>query len=265
MSDVPFVMAGGDRVYQYDGSLAGFYTCVQVCVHARHVPLGIRAENEDQLNLLPCQQVITDLAQAARVREAITRRVSARALELCEHVFLSCLAEKELIILRFLILGFGMGSHVVHDLTNPIVHVMLKAEKHLLGEVHLFCGFVRFSDQDGRLIAAISPKNYVLPLLAPHFVDRYAMETFLIYDNTHRIALAYEQGRAELVGLEGEFVLDASQTELYYRALWTKFYQTITIRERKNLRCRMSHMPKRYWENMVELKGGAAQNPLLTQ
>ena len=248
-------MDPGDKVYQYDGSLAGFYTCVQACVHARQMPLAIQTETEAQMNLLSCRQVGTDPIQAHRVRNAISDKISPRVLELCEHVFLSCLVEKELTILRFLILGFEKGSRVIHYLTDPIVHAMLKAEKRLLGEAHLLSGFIRFSDKDGKLFAAISPKNFVLPLLAPHFADRYAMETFLIYDRTHRVALAYKQGHTELVGLEGDFAPDYSETELFYQTLWTQFYQTIAIRERKNHRCRMIHMPKRYWENMVELRG----------
>ena len=50
----------------------------------------------------------------------------------------------------------------------------MKAERHLRQEAHLLCGFVRFSDHQGKLLAAISPKNFVLPLMAPHFADRYS-------------------------------------------------------------------------------------------
>ena len=32
-----------------------------------------------------------------------------------------------------------------------------------------------------------------------------------------------------------------------------RFYDTIAIRERENPRCRMNHMPKKYWKNMVEM------------
>jgi len=258
-------MAPGDKVYQYDGSLAGFYTCIQACVHTRQIPLAIQTESEAQLNLFSCRRIGTDSVQAHRVRNAISDKISPRALQLCEHVFLSCLVEKELTILRFLILGFQKGHRIIHFLTDPIVHAMLKTEKSLFGEAHLLSGFIRFSDQEGKLIAVINPKNYVLPLLAPHFMDRYAMETFLIYDRTHRVALAYERGHAELVGLEGEFIPDYSEAELFYQALWTQFYQTIAIRERENHRCRMTHMPKRYWENMVELRGSSALTQPLPQ
>ncbi|MEG2653524.1 MAG: DUF4130 domain-containing protein, partial [Ruthenibacterium sp.] len=38
------------------------------------------------------------------------------------------------------------------------------------------------------------------------------------------------------------------------RALWQRFYQTISIAARENPKCRMTHMPKRYWENMLEVR-----------
>ena len=40
-----------------------------------------------------------------------------------------------------------------------------------------------------------------------------------------------------------------------YRLLWKRFYDTIAIRERENPRCRMTHMPKRYWNTMTEFQG----------
>ena len=42
--------------------------------------------------------------------------------------------------------------------------------------------------------------------------------------------------------------------EKHWQELWKRFYNTIAIEGRENPRCRMSHMPKRYWENMPEVK-----------
>jgi probable DNA metabolism protein len=44
------------------------------------------------------------------------------------------------------------------------------------------------------------------------------------------------------------------QNELMYQSLWKRFYDTIAIEARYNPKCRMSHMPKRYWGNMTEHK-----------
>jgi probable DNA metabolism protein len=46
-----------------------------------------------------------------------------------------------------------------------------------------------------------------------------------------------------------------SVSEARYQALWKRFYDTIAIEGRINPRCRMTHMPKRYWENMLEVEG----------
>lgn len=242
-----------DEVYLYDGSLAGFYTCVHTCVYRHEMPLAIHSHAEAQCSLLPPCRIETQLENASRVRSSIVRHISSRALELCEYVFLSCLENKEIAILRYLLLGFSVGPRIVNDLTHPTVATLLKAEKHITGEAHLLLGFVRFADHRGVLMATITPKNFVLPLIAPHFADRYSQETFVIYDHTHHVALVYSEGRAELADAPQGLIPAHSETELFYQRLWKQFYQTIAIKERTNHRCRMTHMPKRYWENMVEL------------
>ena len=252
MPGFQLLMEPRDVVYQYDGSLAGFYTCIFRCVYSRECPVDILPREERQMTLLPFARVETDLEQATRVRQAVSRKISPEALVLCEHVYLSCLPGKEMAMLRFLHLGFAVGRKINQLMTDPVVDTMLQAEKHLLREAHLFLGFVRFVDHQGKLISAISPKNFVLPLLAPHFADRFSEESFLIYDKTHRVALVYHDGRAELGTLEGEWPA-VSQKEQFYQELWKQFYHTIGIKERENARCRMTHMPKRYWENMVEM------------
>ncbi len=253
MPGFQLLMEPEDVIYQYDGSLAGFYGCVHTSVYARRMPLEIRQEGEEQCSLLPPVMIPTDLTKATRVREAIAQKISPRALELCEHVFLSCLEKKEITILQFLLQGFAKGARVTDDFADPCVAKMVRAERHLQNEAHLLAGFIRFAEYEGRLIATIRPKNFVLSLLAAHFADRYSQETFLIYDRTHEVALAYEQGRAELVALDMAEMPELSQRERYYQELWKRFYQTITIEERKNPRYRMRNMAKRYWENMVEV------------
>ena len=45
-----------------------------------------------------------------------------------------------------------------------------------------------------------------------------------------------------------------NSNELLYQDLWKKFYKTIGIISRKNDRCRMNFMPKRYWKYMIEME-----------
>ena len=44
-----------------------------------------------------------------------------------------------------------------------------------------------------------------------------------------------------------------SDNELEIEDLWKLFYKTIGISMRKNDKCRMNFMPKKYWKNIVEV------------
>ena len=240
-------------VYLYDGSLPGLFCCIHECVYARELPFAIFPEGEMQMALFFRKRIQTDMEKAEKVRKAAAEKISPRVLELMQTVFCSCLESKEISLVRFALLAFAQGPKVLHMLAHPDVATLLEAERHLLRERHLLTGFVRFSDCEGKLISVISPKNYVLPFLAGHFADRFGYETFAIYDKTHKAALLYQNGITEIVELDEAVMPEAGETEENYRALWRQFYKTIAIEDRYNPKCRMNHMPKRYWENMTEM------------
>ena len=181
-------------------------------------------------------------------------KIGSNAKELAEHAFLTCLPQKELWILRFLRLAFRHGPTVMNKLTQPAVHTLNKAVLHLQHESHQYQGFVRFSVSQGALWSVIEPKNQVLPLLAPHFCQRFCNEAFLIYDKTHDQALVYQNGRHEILPLLAFEPPEPDETELRYRKLWHTFYDSISIRDRENLRLRMTHMQKRYWKHLTEMQ-----------
>ncbi len=243
-----------DLVFCYDGGLFGFYCCVHACFALRRLPLAIQPDGAAQTLLFPERRVETDADAAQRVRASIREKISPRALELVESVFLSCLFQKEMALLRFLLLGYQDGLSVMQKLPHPDVAALLEAERGLLREAHLLTGFVRFSDFGGKLAATIRPKNFVLPFLAGHFSDRFSQETFIIYDRTHGAALLHENGRVSLVQMEGFSLPEADETEERYRALWRRFHRTLSIEARKNPVCQRTHMPKRFWSEMTEMR-----------
>ncbi len=254
--------APADVEFVYDGSLAGFYCCVHESVYSHRLPGSIQTEGTAQPTLYPQLWVETIPEKAEKVQASIPKKLGGAAAELVQAVFLSCLAEKELNLLRFLLFAYRQGPSALDMAGHPDVAPVLAAQKHLGGEVHLLKGFIRFSDYDGVLAATISPKNFVLPYLQPHFVGRYSQERFLVYDKTHKAALVYEAGLASIVPLEGIEFPQADEAEQKYRALWKRFYNTISIKARENPRCRMTHMPKRYWENMLEVADLLTDSPM---
>jgi len=240
-------------IYTYDGSFDGFLCCVFESVYTGELPFDILSEEELPPTILEVRPIATDPARAERVRASIPLKISRRALELVATVFCSCLENRELRILEFLLRGYREGGKLCFKLGDAMTAPLLSAERHLLREAHLLKGFVRFSDVGGALAAVITPKNYVLPFIARHFILRYDQEQFMIFDKTNRAALVYQNGRAEILRVDQVAFPEISADEARYQALWKRFYHTIAIEGRENPRCRMTHMPKRYWENMLEV------------
>lgn len=242
------------RDYRYDGSWDGLLCCLFETYDRKELPQAVYSHEDVQQTLYPALEIVTDPNQVDRVKRAMLPKIGPDAKELAEHAFLTCLPQKEVWILRFLRLAFRHGPTVMNMLTQPAVHTLNKAVLHLQHESHQYQGFVRFSVSQGALWSVIEPKNQVLPLLAPHFCQRFQNETFLIYDKTHDQALVYQNGRREILPLLAFEPPEPDETELRYRKLWHTFYDSISIRDRENLRRRMNHMQKRYWNHLTEMQ-----------
>lgn len=242
----------GVVVYTYDGSFEGLMCCVFESYDKNEIPADVAPEDGDVPYLLPVKPVETDEGRANRVISSIPKKMGKEALLYIRRAFLTCHPQKELLILKFMRLGYGCGPSVMNRLTDETVHELISAVQHLEREAHLYTGFIRFSEANGALTAQIEPKNIVLPLIGRHFCERYPAERFLIYDRTHGMALLHEGGRLTVCGIEAFEQPEPGGEELKFRELWRLFYDTIEIKERHNPRCRMNLMPKRYWSCMTE-------------
>jgi len=246
----------GMSVYVYDGSFEGLLCCVFESYSANEMPADILPESEPLPLLLAIKQIATDPGRAARVKKSIPQKIGRRAFDVIRRAFLTCHPKRDILILRFLRLGFRFGPAVMNRLTDETVNTLFKAVNFLERESHLYKEFIRFSEVKGVLTAKIEPKNMVLPLIARHFCERFPEESFLIYDKTHSMVLLYRNHAVNICGVESFEQPAPDDEELKFRELWRLFYKTIEIKERHNPRCRMSHMPKRYWNCMTEFARG---------
>lgn len=242
-----------DIVYVYDGSYEGLLCCIFESFARKEIPFDIQNAAAQQLSLYPSLDIATDMAHAERVRSGIRRRISEEAYALVELGYFTCHPQREQLILDFVRLGMKYKQQTLSLLTNDTVRALQRAVGHLTGESHQLKGFVRFSVHSGVLVAVIEPKNYVLPLLAPHFCDRYANDAFIIYDAAHGAMLAYRQGKSIITSVERFEQPEPDAAEQQFRSLWKTFYNTIGIEQRYNPRCRMGHMQKRYWKHLTEM------------
>lgn len=243
-------MAWEDTVYQYDGSYDGFLCCVYESYLNKEFPIAFYGD-EECFSLYPVRSIITAPSHARRVRRSILCRSQA-ADRLLQRAFLTCMEDKELCLYRFIRKLYAEGAAFLKNQSDPVYYPLVKAVRHLNGELEKLRGFVRFSEYGGILGGEIEPKNRVLPLLRNHFCNRYANETFFLYDRTHRELLLYDKGRSRIFSVDQLHLALPGEEEVQYRRLWKCFYEHIAIQSRFNPRCQNTHMPKRYRGTMTE-------------
>jgi probable DNA metabolism protein len=245
---------GSTIIYRYDGSFDGLLTCVFESYEKKEIPSEILSPDAIQTSLFPEKEIFTDLQKAERVLVSIPKVMGDAALDIVRRAFLTCMQEKERYILLFLRLGYQRGPSVMNMLADDTVNTLFKAVKYLNDEAHLHLEFLRFSDFNGALVAEIEPNNYVLPFLTRHFCERFPEERFFIHDLTHGMALVYQPHHCAIIPVDALEMPEPDDKEEHYRELWRLFYNTIEIKQRHNPKCRMTHMPKRYWKYMTEFQ-----------
>ena len=241
-------------VYIYDGSFDSLLCCVFDSYIHREIPMDIVTDDSPQTLLYQTRHISPDSKKSDRIFASIRNKMGKDAEYLIRIAFLCNLSEKSIKIYDFIRLGYEHGFRVCNMLADETVSSIHNMVKAVQNEKHMLLGFVRFSEYNGCLVAVIEPKHFVLPLMKGHFCARFSGEQFMIYDKTHKVALIYHPYEAKMIEIESLELPCEDVVEEQYRRLWTQYYNTITIKERENLTCRMNHMPKRFWTHLTELQ-----------
>ena len=248
---------GANIVYRYDGSYQGFLCCVARCCNERRLPQAIQLLDEPQGTLFDVRVIDTQPHLAQQVERSVKERISPQVRDMLRRGYLTCMEEKELRLIRFLLLGYRHGAKVTEFSVNEDVHAIDKALLYLKNEAHYCVEFLRFTDCGNFLAATLTPNNRVLPVIAGHFTQRFNTENFLIYDKTHGMVFLHETG-AQSRGLffltDSLELPEAGAEERRYQDLWRRFYDTIAVEGRINPQLRRGNMRMRYWPNMTEFQ-----------
>lgn len=237
--------------YRYDGSFAGFLTCVWDALEKGIEPAAFLLF-EDGPTLWVEREVATDQERARRLYAALGKRTSGRFRHFIAWGFLTCLPERELALFTLIRRGMTQGKRAAMDLSDPVMARVMLAYQKLATEQDHLKGFVRFSELEGALVGEIEPKNRVLPILAPHFAARFSGERLALYDRTHREAFFSVKGRWRIIPVEEFSMGPAGAEERGFRAMWRQYYRAIAIEGRINPKCQSTHLPKRYRHVMTE-------------
>ena len=140
-------------------------------------------------------------------------------------------------------------------LSIPQVIDFNEAVRKITGESHMCKGFLRFTEtHEGVLYAPYSPDNDITDLLMPHFAKRFNGEKFVIHDVKRNIAGIYNR-EEWITGYAGEAEIRLSESENFFKNLWKKYYNCVTIAERPHIKQMKGYMPVRYWKFMPEKNG----------
>ncbi len=237
--------------YRYDGSFAGFLSCVFESYVHREPPIAFCIQ-DDGPTLFDEREVETCQPHARRVYDALGRKVSPRFQRVISNGFLTCLPQRALALYDLIRRGLAGDRAVERDLSDPTMARVQLAIRKLQTEQDHLKGFVRFSRLGELLVGEIQPKNRVFPFLGPHFANRFPGEKIVLYDRTHREALLCRDFRWQVVPAEDFHMGPAGESERAYRALWRRYFEAVTIEGRLNPKCQSTHLPKRYRHLMTE-------------
>ena len=256
-------------VYIYDKTFDGLLTAVFDAYFRKTFPDALLSEG-DALPLF-CDElhtVVTDEEKAGRVWRGLQKKVSSSALGCLTQSWLSELPEVGILIFRYIRKAIDAPRSIETNFADPDVLFVTNTYRKVRYERLRMMQFVRFQKTaDGTYFAMIEPDYDVLPLIVPHFSDRFSEECWLIYDRRRRygyyyaghksVRVTFEDG-AEVFRLPDGRLSEAmrDEDEMWYQEMWRTYFKAICIKERLNPRKHRKDMPVRYWKYLTEKQIG---------
>ncbi len=240
--------------YIYDGSFEGLLTCIYDAFYEVEKPDDIVSEiNYIENFLVEKVYIKTDMIKSEKVYEAIENKISHESLKRVFYAYLSELPQSEIMILKYLRLGFQIGPDVNMNLANEHVLNMDNLYKKVGKERHRLVGLLRFKKvKNNILYAQVEPDHNVIALVAPHFQARLSNENFIIHDTKREIAIFYNRDQWVIKDIEIPDPFLVRDMEENYEDLWRVYFNAISIKRKTNIKLQKRNMPMRYWKHLTE-------------
>ena len=243
-----------NKTYLYDGTFDGLLTIVFDSYSNKTLPQKIISEEVYINNFLDkIQYINTNYEKSKRVFDGINKNICYEALYNSFYAFLSDGKDKEINILKYLCDGFDIGPKINTMLTISYVFSVINMRKRALSECHKLKGLLRFMEVGENIYyASIHPDNNIIEPLGHHFIKRLPTQNFIIHDKIRNLCFLYNCKEYKIIDSKNLKIPEITENEQIYQNLWKMFFKTIAIKERKNARCQMQFMPKKYWQDLIE-------------
>lgn len=247
-------------VFRYDKTFEGLLTCLFHAYNRRQFPERLlSAEEPTGLFDDEVLEVTTDAALAERVWNGAARLVKGEFLRGITSCWLSELPGVDELLFRYLRKLFDTKGKNVYNLADPDVLECSKIWKKVSSECSRVIQFTRFQKTaDGIYFSALAPIYNVYPLALHYFTDRFADQTWLVYDARRAYGYYYDgKGKVEEVRFAETLTPHLPQEKLaageeLYQQLWQSYFKSIAIKERLNLRLHRQQLPARFWPYLTE-------------
>ena len=249
-------------IFLYDHTFDGLLTCIFESYAQKRLGAPIIGERIYQGDLFNSPQPIkTDLAKSARLWESLKTKISTAEQTSIMRCFLSELPQMESVISGYIHYIFSNKGNIATDYGNKYILQLSQICKMVGREKHRMEAFVRFQNlKDGTFYAVVEPDFNVLPLIISHFEKRYADQKWIIYDIKRRYGISYDMQSVTTITLNFELpdISPDNVTAIYgddeiiYQSLWKSFFNSVNIKERKNMKLHLRSLPHRYWKYLTE-------------
>ena len=245
----------------YDGSFDGLMTAIFEVFEYRYVEVEIKnKENFVQENMFAeIHEVVTQNEKSERVLNKLEKIIGKSGIHQLLVVYLSENPQSEQLILSVVKQSVKHpDKNVLKNYADDDIVKISKICKSVSRERHRMTAFVRFEKmQDDLYFAKIDPDFNVLPLIRKHFKNRYADQKWMIYDLRRNFGLFYDLENCEFFYPDEKIDLNLYQEKFHeeekkYQTLWQSYFTKTNIKERKNTKLHIQHVPKRYWKYLTE-------------
>lgn len=253
-------------VFTYDNTFDGLLSCLFFAYEQKKFPDLILSES-DQRPLFVDEQyhVVTEKEKSDRVWKALQKKLSKFAQNMMLSVWLSELPGTTMLLFRYIRKNIDHPKGIEMNFGDDDVLRVKDIAQKVGDDARKLIQFIRFQETaDGIWFAPVSPRYDVLSLIVPHFKSRYAGQPWIIYDTGRNNGLYYDTrtvqqitfSQKDLAELKSGRLGDEklSDEEAFFQQLWKEYFQSITIKERINLKLQRQHMPKRYWKYLSEIQ-----------